>query len=386
MAHERTTVYGALVIGLAAAWMPGTACGQAAPMGAPPAQTTPAPAAGDESAVGPVGEEETGQPVEATRVVALVGDQTVLAGDLFPLINRYIEDHLQKAGPQQRAMLTEEVLKEQRWLMLRQVLPNAVDTKLAYLDFLRTMPSENVQKALDELYRKYDEAEMPKAMKTAEVETPAELDRKLRALGSSLEKERRSFAERLVAQAMIGRNIHREQEVTHADMLKYYETHQVEFSYKAKVRWEQLCVLRANHTTEADARRKLAQMGNEVLHGAPLSAVAQRSSEGLTAKEGGTYDWTEEGSLASTALNEALFSLPLGRLSTIIADSSGFHIVRVTERQPAGVLEFPKVQKQIEEAIRRERMTEQAQAYLESLRKKTPVWTAFELPESPRRR
>jgi hypothetical protein len=263
-------------------------------------------------------------------------------------------------------------------MLVKQLLPNAVDTKLAYLDFLRTMPGENVQKALDELYRKYDEEEMPKAIKDAEVRTPAELDLKLRALGSSLEKERRAYAERLVAQAMVGRNIDRSQEVTHEQLLTYYNEHQEEFAYKAKARWEQLCTLRANHPSESAARRKLAQMGNEVLHGAPLSAVARRSSEGLTASDGGGFDWTEQRSLASTPLDEALFSLPVGKLSKIIPDASGFHIIRVIERQPAGVLEFAKVQKEIEKAIRQQRLQQQAKAYLDDLRRKTPIWTAFD--------
>jgi parvulin-like peptidyl-prolyl isomerase len=278
----------------------------------------------------------------------------------------------------QRAMLTEEVLAEQREMLVRQILPGAIDTKLAYLDFQRAMPAENIPKVMDQLNKQFDEQELPKAMEEAEARTPADLDVILRQLGSSLEKERRMYAERLVAQAMIGRNVDREQEVTHEQMLAYYNQHLDDYRYEPKVRWEQLCALVANHPNPTAAQRAVAQMGNEVLRGAAFEAVARNRSQGLTARDGGKFDWTEKGKLGSKTLDDALFSLPVGQLSEILSDASGYHIVRVIERQEAGVVPFADVQKKIEETIRKERVEKQAEAYLNRLRQATPIWTAYD--------
>ena len=58
--------------------------------------------------------------------------------------------------------------------------------------------------------------------------------------------------------------------------------------------------------SERDALKALADMGNAVLRGAPLDVVARRRSQGPRAEQGGKYDWTTQGSLASEVLDEAV--------------------------------------------------------------------------------
>ncbi len=47
------------------------------------------------------------------------------------------------------------------------------------------------------------------------------------------------------------------------------------------------------------------------------------------------------------SLTEQIFSLPLNELSDIIEDSSGYHIIRVLERQDAGLTPLSEVQDDI---------------------------------------
>ena len=88
--------------------------------------------------------------------------------------------------------------------------------------------------------------------------------------------------------------------------------------------------------------------------------------------------WTSKGSLVCEQLDQALFGLPPGRLSPIIEGANGFHIVRVIEREEAGVTPFLEAQVEIREKIRRRRTREQLQAYLDRLREEIPVWTIFD--------
>ena len=122
----------------------------------------------------------------------------------------------------------------------------------------------------------------------------------------------------------------------------------------------------------------LAVMGNEVLAGRPFEEVARARSEGPTAQAGGTFDWTGKGSLASKPLDEAIFSLPVGQLSTILEDESALHIVRVIERQDAGRTPFLEAQVQIRQTLRDERRRKQVESYLAKLREQTPIWTVFD--------
>ena len=111
---------------------------------------------------------------------------------------------------------------------------------------------------------------------------------------------------------------------------------------------------------------------------APLKAVAQRQSQGIDATEGGYHDWTSRGSLASETLDQAIFTLPVGRLSERLEDSEGFHIVRVIERTEAGRVPFEQAQVDIKETLRKEHIKSQITAYVAKLKQEIPVWTAFD--------
>ena len=119
-------------------------------------------------------------------------------------------------------------------------------------------------------------------------------------------------------------------------------------------------------------------MGNDVLEGKPFADIARTRSEGPTASFGGAYDWTTKGSLASKVVDEAVFTLPVGQLSTILDDGAALHIVRVTERTEAGRTPFIEAQVGIRETLYDERRKREMDDYLAKLKERTPVWTVFD--------
>ena len=107
-------------------------------------------------------------------------------------------------------------------------------------------------------------------------------------------------------------------EIPHADLIAWYQNHLDEYEFPAKARFETLTVKIGLKRSRSEAWDMLAAMGNEVLGGRPFADVAKARSEGPTAYQGGGFDWTGQGSLASKKLDEAIFSLPVGELSAII--------------------------------------------------------------------
>jgi hypothetical protein len=180
------------------------------------------------------------------------------------------------------------------------------------------------------------------------------------------------------------RNVGAEEEIPHADMIAWYQNHLADYDYPARARYEVLTVKMGLKRSRRQAWDMLATMGNEVLAGRPFAEVAKARSEGPTATAGGTCDWTSRGSLASKALDEAIFSLPIGQLSTIIEDGETLHIVRVVERQEAGRTPFLEAQVAIRDTLRDERRKKALDEYLAKLRGRTPVWTVFDGDDSPR--
>jgi parvulin-like peptidyl-prolyl isomerase len=119
-------------------------------------------------------------------------------------------------------------------------------------------------------------------------------------------------------------------------------------------------------------------MGNDVLERKPFAEIARTRSEGPTASQGGGYDWTHRGSLASKVLDEAVFTLPVGQLSAILDDGAMLHIVRVTERIEAGRTPFIEAQVGIRDTLQQERRKKEMDEYLAKLKERTPVWTIFD--------
>ncbi|MEQ8791328.1 MAG: peptidyl-prolyl cis-trans isomerase [Pirellulaceae bacterium] len=268
-----------------------------------------------------------------TQVIARVGSHTILAGELLGPINQALEPYMDQIPPDQ--------LPEQRAMLMKRMLPAVIETKMVYLDFVRDFPDKKrlpeVQKSL---FDQFDEKQLPKVMEKAGVTTPAELDRKLRTYGSSLFKTKKSFSEQVVAQQMVQQNIDFNPQIIHEELREYYQQHLSDYGTPAQARWEQLMVRHDRFPSGDAARAALAEMGNEVLRGAPFAAVARQKSQGFTAAKGGFHDWTTKGSLVSEPLDRNLFTLPIGRLSQIIADDQGLHIIRVIERREAAQVPF----------------------------------------------
>jgi hypothetical protein len=150
-----------------------------------------------------------------------------------------------------------------------------------------------------------------------------------------------------------------------------------DFEFPARARWEQLMANFDHFSSRQEAYRAICEMGNEVLRGADFAAVAQARSQGPTASKGGQHDWTSKGSLVSKEIDRAIFSLPVGRMSQVIEDSKGFHIIRVIERTDAGRKPFLEAQVEIREKLRDESIKSQKDEFLAKIKERTPVWTVF---------
>ena len=174
------------------------------------------------------------------------------------------------------------------------------------------------------------------------------------------------------------KNVMADEEIPHAELIACYQNRLADYEFLAKARFEALTVKTGLKRSRQKAWDLLAEMGNEVLGGRAFADIARTRSEGPTASQGGTFDWTNKGSLASKTLDEAIFSLPIGQLSAILEDGEMLHIVRVVERQDAGRTPFIEAQVGIRDTMLTERRHAATEEYLTKLRQRTPVWTVFD--------
>jgi hypothetical protein len=345
------------------------------PLGEP--QPIPAAAApgGIEPAqyVVPVVEAGEVRSLEAALVVARVGPEVVLEADLLtPKALEWLENVSPGLPP--------EKVRELRLQICQQVIDQHVETLLVYVDACREIPADKLPEIRKNVDQAFDEQQLPRMMEEEGVANSLEFEQRLRQRGMTLERMRKMFFERGLAQEWLRKNVGGDEEIPHAELIAWYQNHLADYEFSARARFEVLTVKLGLKRSRADAWDMLAAMGNEVLGGRPFAEVAQSRSEGPTARQGGAFDWTNQGSLASKKLDEAIFSLPAGELSAIIEDGEMLHIVRVIERREAGRTPFLEAQVGIREQLVMDKRRHASDDYLAKLRARTPVWTVFDNP------
>jgi parvulin-like peptidyl-prolyl isomerase len=338
-----------------------------------------------------------GELFEPGEVLAIVGDQYVLACDVLPHVNQILEQY--------RGKVPDEQLEQQRRILVAQLTGTHVEVKLLYLGFLRKAPAEKVKdilkrvdadfdKKLEETRREIEkktkddypdllrkEAQVGRLallMKEEGIWAPGELDLMLRRYGGSLAQEKRYFQEFTLGRAMVYQSMNTNPPVSYDEMLKYYQEHQQQYDFPTRVRFEIMSTRFSRFPDKQQAMEAICQMGNEVYHGANFGAVAKRRSQGLNAEQGGYHDWTAQGSLTSKPIDALLFDLEPGKLSQIIEDEKGYHIVRVIERQEAGRVPFEEVQVTLREKVKQQKIGKQYKEAAVKSKAGVTVWTAFD--------
>jgi parvulin-like peptidyl-prolyl isomerase len=343
------------------------------------------------------------RPCEQAQILARVGSDVVTSGDVLAGIDELLERNKDKldAGQRdkQRAMIVATVetglgqllahisepnpadyVDTQARMIIQQIIRQIVQTKLVYEDFHRNVPAESLPGVEKQLQKEFQDKELTKLLKRENVQSRKELEERLRARGSSLDREKQVFFEKVISQQWVHEQLKVNKEVTHEQMLAWYHGHATEFDKPARARYEELAAFFSRYPDRQQAYAAVARMGNQVLAGAGFAEVAKAQSDGLTAASGGRCDWTTKGSLASAELDRALFGLPVGQFSPIIEGRSAYHIIRVVQRQDASRTPFLEAQKDVQEKINKERLLKEYTAYVTRLQKQYPMWSIFDDP------
>ena len=170
----------------------------------------------------------------------------------------------------------------------------------------------------------------------------------------------------------------KDEEIPFSDLLAYYQNNGTKFDHEGVALWEELSISFSRVPDKNSAKAAIIQMGNDVLSGRPFAEVAKAGSQGLTAANGGLRDWTTQGSLKSAIMDEAIFKLPVMRMSQILEDEDGLHIVRVIQRKEAYRTPFKDAQVEIRKTLKEEQFNKKREDYLSKLRQQNPIWTIFD--------
>ncbi len=160
--------------------------------------------------------------------------------------------------------------------------------------------------------------------------------------------------------------------VTYQETKEYYEFHYDEFKHPEMVELAQIVT-----ATQEEAKDIIDQL----VDGKDMGELARRYSITPEAEKGGYLGWIAKGVLED-AMDNVIFSLPIGEISTIVQTSYGYHIFRVLAKRPEGYNSLPESIERIESQLLLEKKDTYYREWLRTLRTRFPVVVYKEITDN----
>jgi peptidyl-prolyl cis-trans isomerase C len=121
------------------------------------------------------------------------------------------------------------------------------------------------------------------------------------------------------------------------------------------------------------ARAKAAGILADVKAGKDFAALAKEHSDDPgSGSQGGDLGYFQRGQMVPP-FEEAAFALSVGQVSDLVPSDFGYHIIRVTDRQPGRTQPLAEVQSDIEEYLLGQNREQQTRLFVEALRSKGKI-------------
>ncbi len=296
------------------------------------------------------------------EIAATVGAEQITLGELRVAMKEHLAGTpLSQVPPDALESMGKMVLEQ---LIQRTLVIQAAKVKLKN--------EKNWDQFMKQIERVWVEHEMPELFQKYNVKDQYELRRMMEKRGLSLDKVRDAFKLQTAASEFVRNELQAKIKVDLPEQRAYYDAHLKEFDRPAQVTWREVVVEVSKHKNRAEARGKAEAVLARLRRGDDFQTVAKAESEGPNARKGGLWE-TAPGSYADAAVNEALNTLPLGRISAILEGPDAYHVVRVEKRRQAGPASFLDVQLDIRDTLRDEKFKKGAEAFFAKLRGKTLI-------------
>lgn len=184
------------------------------------------------------------------------------------------------------------------------------------------------------------------------------------------------FSKGILTQALIDTQINKSVTVTDGEIEEYYKKHQDEFKVPEKIKVSRILIAVASDAPEKEKKEKQVQAEEilaKVKAGEDFSALAKKYSEDTKTKnKGGVLGFFAKGS-KDPALEEVAFRLKKDEVSNLIITSKGYQIVKLLDRKEAKTKNFEESKKRISNKLQQQKRNDAIEKLLEDLKAKTNV-------------
>lgn len=194
--------------------------------------------------------------------------------------------------------------------------------------------------------------------------------RTIAAQGFSLDRIRKMEEEKIIVQAMRGREMKSEPMIPPGAAESYYRQNIQEWTTNDEVK---LRMIKITPGSDPEKKRKMAQeIRDKIAKGADFGDIARVYSEDSTQDKGGEWGWVKRGDL-NPDMEQTIFRLPVGKVSDVIQLNQNYYVMLVEEKKGGISKPLKEVRKDIENRLLQVERQKEQQEWLQRLRKKAFV-------------
>lgn len=185
---------------------------------------------------------------------------------------------------------------------------------------------------------------------------------------------RRRHEEMILVQHFIHTKILPQLTVTRQEILDYYnQVRQEQYVVEPQAHLQQIVLVRRDYPTAEEMLALARSLVARLRAGEDFGHIARKYSRGPKADDGGDWGMVGQGAHRVEAVNEFLFSAPLGTVSDPIVDGPFCHIIRVARRLEGRTKPFTEVQDECRAAIENAKRAALIDSYVDALRARNYV-------------
>jgi peptidyl-prolyl cis-trans isomerase SurA len=265
-----------------------------------------------------------------------------------------------------RSQYTGQELEKQLKQARDAALKDLVDRRLVIQAFKKEkyeIPNHFVEEQMHEIIREAFGGDRNTFIKTLEAQNYT--------LGEFKEKE----TERMIVQAMRGKNVKKSVIISPTKIEEYYKNHRDEFTSKEEVKLRMIMIPSKADTGNSAAQKAMAEeVLGKLAGGAEFDRMAQIYSEDSTRDMGGDWGWIERKTLAAP-LEKIAFNMPVGRISNIINYAGNYYIFKVEDKRGGNTRSLAEARPEIEKKLIQLEAQQLQERWIASLRSKAYIRT-----------
>ncbi len=297
------------------------------------------------------------------ETVATVNDVKISAQELEQKLSLIQSRYASMGMPIQGEQLIE---------LRKSILDNLIEKQLLFEESKAEgieVDNSTVEKEIDQL--------------KAQFENEEDFQKKIASSDYTEESLKQEMVENLSIRRLIEEKIESGISVSDKEVEAYYQENQKEFEVPEQVRARHILIQAGPEASDAEkneAKKKIAEVEKKLNDDGDFSELAKEYSDCQSSEKGGDLGYFGHGQMVES-FDKAAFALDPGEVSDVVESRFGYHLIKLEDKKPAGKKEFEDVKASIHQKLRQEKIMQDLEPYMESLKRKYPV--EKNLPESP---